>query len=185
MTRDSDDGTAGPFDGTPTLADDALLAPFREADDPVLTATEVRESVPFGGGLVTEGLQRLTSEGVLERKSVGDETVWWLPGYTETDEQRGPMPGATRDYEGGLPPHLENAISTLEAPDEHERAAVYATCYYLADRGPATAETLKSEVYPENPAGYDDPEEWWREAVRPALASLPEVEREDDEWRVE
>jgi hypothetical protein len=184
VSRDPQDGTPGPPDSTPTLADDALLTPFRETDDPVLTTTEVHESVLFGGSLVREGLERLASEGVLERKSVGDGTVWWLPGHTETDELHEPMPGVTYDYEVGLSQHLENAISTLDAPDERERAAVYAVCYYLADRGPATPETLQQEVYSETPAEYDDPDEWWRESIRPALAALPNVECEDGEWQV-
>lgn len=178
MTRDLDDGV-------PTLADDALLRPFRDADDPVLTTEEVRDSVPFGSGPTEEGLARLASEGVLERKPVGDEAVWWLPGHTDTDERRGPMPGATREYEGGLPQRLENAIATLDAPDEPERAAVYATCYYLSESGPASPATLREEVYPEHDAGYDDAERWWSECVRPSLAALPGVERDDGAWRLD
>lgn len=169
-----------PHDGPPTLADDALLAPFREADDPVLTAEEVCNSVPFGPGPTEDGLVRLTSEGVLERKAVGGESVWWLPGHTATDERRGPMPGATRE-EGGLPQQLENAIATLKAPDEPERAAVYAVCYYLAENGPASPKTLREKVYPEHAADYDDAEQWWNSCIRPELAALPGVERDDGE----
>lgn len=179
MTRDLDDGV-------PTLADDALLTPFREADDPVLTAEEVRDSVPFGRVPTEEGLARLASEGVLERKSVGDEAVWWLPGHTETSERRGPMPGSTRAYEGGLPLELENAISTLQAPDERERAAIYAACYYLAEYGPASPATLREAVYPDHQADYEDAEQWWNSSIRPALAALPGVERgEDGDWRLD
>jgi hypothetical protein len=184
VTRDSHDGARGPTDAAPTLADDALLTPFREADEPVLTTGEVRESVPFGGGPTAEGLDRLAAEGVLERKSVGDEAVWWLPGYTATDERRGPMPGATHEYEGGLSSQLENEISTLDAPDERERAAVYAACYYLSEYGPASPETLRAEVFPQNAGGYDDPDRWWRECVRPALAALSGVERDGEKWRI-
>lgn len=182
MNRDS-------HGGPPTLADDALLAPFREADDPVLTAEEVCDSVPFGPGPTEDGLRRLASEGVLERKAVGGEAVWWLPGHTETDERRGPMPGTTREYENGLPQQLENAIATLDAPDEPERAAVYAVCYYLAENGPATPETLREEVYPEHAAGYEDAEQWWNSCIRPELAALPGLKRENGEddgaWRLD
>lgn len=184
MTRDSDGVPPGPADGPPSLADDALLGAFREADDPVLTTDEVRDAVPFGRGPTVEGLERLTTEGVVERKPVGDGSVWWLPGHTGTDERRGPMPGATVDYEGGLSRRLENAISTLSTPDERERAAVYAACYFLWRRGPASPERLRSEVYPDQPAGYDDAESWWRDSVRPALAALAGVEREGDRWRL-
>jgi hypothetical protein len=182
MTRDSDDVTPGQSDGPPSLADDALLGAFRETDDPVLTTDEVRGSVPFGRAPTVEGLERLSAEGVVERKPVGDGSVWWLPGYTATDERRGPMPGSTHEYEGGLSRHLENAISTLSAPDEHERAAVYAVCYFLSRRGPVSSETLRREVYPDHAAGHDDAESWWRDSVRPALAALSGIEWEDDQW---
>lgn len=187
MTRDSEDSAppTDPANGPPSLADDALLAPFRQTDDPVLTTAEVGDSVPFRRVLTVEGLDRLASEGVLECKQVGDGTVWWLPGYTETNERRGPMPGATREYEGGLPPELENAISMLSAPSEPERAAVYATCHYLSEHGPASPETLRDEVYVDNPAESDDAESWWRQCIRPALAALAGVEQNEDEWRLD
>lgn len=172
-----------PHDTAPALADDALLTPFRESTDPVLTTDEVCDRVALGRGPTEEGLDRLVGEGVLERKPVGEGTVWWLPGYTETEAHRGPMPGATRES-GGLPQPVENAISTLDAPDERERAAVYAVCYYLLERDSASPETLREEVYPDHDAGYDDAAEWWNGAVRPALAALPNVTCENGEWRL-
>ncbi|NHN59588.1 MULTISPECIES: hypothetical protein [Halorussus] len=184
MTRDSNDAPPGERDSGPTLADDVLLAPLRETDDPVLTTGEVSDTVPFGRRSTAEGLERLAGEGVVERKSVGDGAVWWLPGHTDTNERRGPMPGATREYDGGLSTRLENAISTLSVPDERERGAVYAACYFLSEYGPANPETLRAEVYANYPAGHDDAESWWTEAIRPALAALDEVERDGDEWRI-
>ncbi|MFC7079663.1 hypothetical protein [Halorussus caseinilyticus] len=92
--------------------------------------------------------------------------------------------GAAHDYEGGLSRRLENAISTLSAPDERERVAIYAVCYYLSEYGPATPETLRNEVYPTDTGGHDDAESWWSECVRPALAALEEVELDGDEWRI-
>ncbi|WP_137285067.1 hypothetical protein [Halorussus salinisoli] len=185
MTRDSNDSTLDAREGIPSLADDALLAPFRETDDPVLTTEEVRDTVSFGRIPTAEELERLASEGVLERKSVGDETVWWLPGHTGTDERSGPRPGTAYKYEGGLSRQLENEISTLSAPNERERAAIYATCYYVSEYGPATPETLREEVYPTYPAGHDDAETWWNTCIRPALAALSSVERDDGEWRID
>lgn len=187
MTPDPENSTPtpGPAGGPPSLADDALLAPFREADDPVLTTEEVGDSVPFRRAHTVEGLERLVSEGVLERKQVGDGTVWWLPGHTETEARRGPMPGATHEYESGLPPELENAIWTLSDPDESERAAIYATCHYLSEHGPASAEMLRDEVFPDHSAGYDDPESWWNECIRPALAALAGTKHAEGEWRLE
>ncbi|WP_435175416.1 hypothetical protein [Halorussus sp. AFM4] len=184
MTSDANDAPPGERGGGPTLADDALLAPLRETDDPVLTTGEVSDTVPFGRRATAEGLERLASEGVVERKSVGDGAVWWLPGHTDTNERRGPMPGATREYDGGLSTGLENAISTLSVPDERERGAVYATCYFLAEYGPAAPEKLRAEVYPNYPAGHDDAASWWTETIRPAIGALDGVERDGDAWRV-
>jgi len=183
VTRDSD----APRDESPevsALADDELLAPFRESDDPVLTTEEVGGAVPYRRRATAAGLDRLATEGLLERKSVDGETVWWLPGHTATESRGEPMPGKAQEYEGGLPRRLENAISTLSAPDEPERAAVYATCYYLAEEGPATGEELRSAVYPDYAAGYDDADEWWSVCVRPSLAALSAVERTEAGWRL-
>lgn len=183
MTRDSD----APRDESPevsSLADDELLAPFRNSSDPVLTTEEVGGSVSSRRRATAEGLARLASEGVLECKSVDGEKIWWLPGHTETESRGGPMPGKAREYEGGLPKRLENAISTLSVPDEPERAAVYATCYYLADENPATGDELRSAVYPDCPADHDDADEWWTTCVRPSLAALSGVERTETGWRL-
>jgi hypothetical protein len=186
VTRDSDESAlpTEPAEGPPSLADDSLLAPFRETDDPVLTTEEIGDSVPFRRVPTVEGLERLASEGVLERKEVSEGTVWWLPGHTETEQRRGPMPGATREYEGGLPLSLENEISTLSAPNERERAATYAVCHYLAERGSTSAEALRDEVHPDHAAGYEDADSWWHECIRPALSALTGVERAEGSWRL-
>ena len=172
-------------DAAPALADDALLAPFREAEAPVLTTDEVRDAVSLDRRTTVEALRRLLHEGVLERKTVGDDAVWWLPGHTETEGSPEPMPGASREREGGLPQELETEIGALDAPDERERAAIYAVCYALSEDGPATLAGLRSDVYPEHPGGYDDDQEWWAACVRPALAAISEVVCDDGEWRVE
>lgn len=171
-------------ESAPALADDALLVPFRESADPVLTARQVADNVVLDRDVVEDALERLARDGVLEHKTAGDERVWWLPGHTATEASRGPKPGATRD-EGGLPQPIENAISTLDSPDERERAAIYAVCYYLLERGATTPETIRRDVYPDHEAEYDDSADWWREAVRPALAALPVVSRTDGEWRLD
>lgn len=172
-------------DAAPALADDALLAPFRETEAPVLTTDEVRDAVSLDRRTTVEALRRLLHEGVLERKTVGDDAVWWLPGHTDTEGTPEPMPGASREREGGLPRELETEIGALDAPDECERAAVYEVCYALHEDGPASPETLRAEVYSEHSAGYDDEREWWSDCVRPALTDVSAVVRDDGEWRVD
>lgn len=172
-------------DAAPPLADDALLAPFREAEAPVLTTEEVRDAVSLDRRTTVEELRRLLHEGVLERKTVGDDAVWWLPGHTDTEGSTEPMPGASREREGGLPQRLETEIGSLDAPNERERAAIYAACYALFEEGPASPAALRSAVYPEQPAGYDDEREWWTGCVRPALTDVSGVVRDGSEWRVD
>ena len=176
MTREANDSV-------PSLADDALLAPFREREDPVLTTDELLASLPFGGPAVRETLERLNTEGVLERKSVGDGEVWWLPGHTSTDERAEPMAGMAQQTTS-IPRELETAIQALDGIDERQRAAIYATCHFLYGEESADAATIQSRVYPDQPADYDDPERWWTECVRPALADLPGVEQVDGGWRL-
>ena len=173
-----------PHDQAPGLADDALLAPFREREDPVLTTDEVIESVPYGRGAARKGLERLNEVGTLERKAVGDDAVWWLPGYTDTESSRGPMAGSHPDS-GGLPNEVETAIHTLESVDERERSAIYAACYFVYSEGPVAEATLRGRVYPTQSAGYDDESAWWNDCVRPAFEALPVVECADGTWRVQ
>ncbi|WP_158055798.1 hypothetical protein [Halorussus halophilus] len=175
--------TPNPHDNAPGLADDALLAPFRERNDPVLTTDEVVDSVPFGRGAAREALDRLNEAGTIERKAVGDDAVWWLPGYTETERGRAPMAGSHPDS-SGLPRNVETAIHTLESIDERERSAIYAACHFLHSDGPVDETTLKERVYPEQSASYSDETEWWDECIRPAFDALPGVEFADGEWRL-
>lgn len=172
-------------DAAPALADDALLAPFRETETPVLTTDEVRDAVSLDRRTTVEELRRLLHEGVLERKTVGDDAVWWLPGHTETEGNPEPMPGASRERDGGLPRQLETEIGALDAPDERERAAIYAACYALFEDGSASPTALRSAVYPDHAAGYDDEQEWWTACVRPALAAVSGIVRDDGEWRID
>lgn len=171
-------------DSAPTLAADAVLAPFRERDDPVLTTEELLSSLPFGDPAVRESLQRLNAKGVLERKTVGDEAVWWLPGHTGTDERVEPMAGASRRTDG-LSRRLETAIQMLEDIDERERAAIYEACHFLHQHGPTTEETLRERVYPQHSGGYENENRWWTDCVRPAFDALPGVERTDEGWRLD
>lgn len=172
-----------PHDNAPGLADDALLAPFRERDDPVLTTDEVVESVPFGRGVARESLARLNEAGTLERKAIGDDAVWWLPGYTETESGRAPMAGSHPES-SGLPREIETAIHTLESVNERQRSAIYAACHFLDSDGPVDEQTLREQVYPKQSAEYPDEATWWEDCIRPAFDALPSIECADGKWRL-
>lgn len=69
----------------PRVSDDELLAIFREAREPVLTASEVAEGLPIGRRAVHKRLRDLEARGELKSKKVGGRSaVWWAPGHTST-----------------------------------------------------------------------------------------------------
>jgi len=62
------------------MTDDEILSIFVNADDPVLTATEIAEQTDLTRQAIRRRLQQLRdNDGVLERKNVGSRAVvWWL-----------------------------------------------------------------------------------------------------------
>ena len=72
----------------PTVSDEEILAVFKKAEDPVLMADEVAESLPIGRRAVYNRLRSLEEQGYLQSKKTGARsTVWWYPGYTTTDKE--------------------------------------------------------------------------------------------------
>ncbi|OYR56477.1 HTH domain-containing protein [Halorubrum halodurans] len=72
----------------PTVSDEEILTVFVNAEDPVLMADEIAESLPIGRRAVYNRLRSLEEEGVLKSKKTGARsTVWWYPGYTDTKRQ--------------------------------------------------------------------------------------------------
>ncbi|WP_318257373.1 helix-turn-helix transcriptional regulator [Halosegnis longus] len=76
-----DSDSPGP---TPTDTDEDILDVLRNADDPVLTTTEVAEHLSIGRRATLNRLQDLQQDGHLQSKKTGAKsTVWWL---TEVDD---------------------------------------------------------------------------------------------------
>jgi len=70
----------------PTVSDEEIMAVFVNAEDPVLMADEVAESLPIGRRAVYNRLRSLEKQGVLQSKKTGARsTVWWYPGETSTE----------------------------------------------------------------------------------------------------
>ena len=71
----------------PKVSDEEILAVFERAEDPVLMADEVAESLPIGRRAVYNRLRSLEEQEILKSKKTGARsTVWWLPGHTSTEE---------------------------------------------------------------------------------------------------
>jgi Mn-dependent DtxR family transcriptional regulator len=62
----------------PTVSDDEILRLFTETEDPILSATEVADSLPIGPRGTHTRLKKLHDRGLLERKSVGQGMAYWL-----------------------------------------------------------------------------------------------------------
>jgi predicted ArsR family transcriptional regulator len=72
----------------PRVLDEEILAVFREAEDPVLIASEVAEHLPIGRRGVYDRLEKLEERGAVTSKKVGGRaTVWWSPGDTMTSAE--------------------------------------------------------------------------------------------------
>lgn len=79
-----------------------------------------------------------------------------------------------------------DAMDLPGTPDQQaeRREALRAAYHYLRDGINARKDDVTTDVFPDHPAGYDDPDDgWWQQVVRPGLVALPDVERQDDEWR--
>lgn len=72
----------------PQVTDEEILAVFRKAEDPFLTATEIAEELPIKRRGIYNRLKSLEEDGVLRSKKVGGRTTgWWYPGHTATEKE--------------------------------------------------------------------------------------------------
>ena len=67
-----------------TISDEEILRVFEDADDPVLSTTDVATEIEFSNSGAGDRLHPLADSGYLERKEVGRTLIWWL---TEAGEE--------------------------------------------------------------------------------------------------
>lgn len=76
MADDQPRSKSGEFEDKVTEND--ILALFKEADAPVLTAAEIAEQLPLTRQAVNYRLKQLQEQGLVGRKEVGARAVvWW------------------------------------------------------------------------------------------------------------
>ncbi|MEZ3162315.1 winged helix-turn-helix domain-containing protein [Halorubrum sp. RMP-47] len=64
----------------PTVSDEEILYVFQQSSDPVLTTSEVAEEIGIGRRGAFDRLRKLTEDGSLEMKKIGETgAVWWSP----------------------------------------------------------------------------------------------------------
>lgn len=81
-----------------------------------------------------------------------------------------------------------DAIETFDPPgtavdQERNREALRAAYLYLRKRNSADREDFTTDVYPEHPGTYEEPDSWWQEVISPGLQAVSDVEMRDEEWR--
>lgn len=64
--------------GGKDVSDEALLNSFRRSSQPFLKTSEVEESVTIGRRAVQKRLNKLEEEGRIEKKEIGQASLWWL-----------------------------------------------------------------------------------------------------------
>lgn len=81
-----------------------------------------------------------------------------------------------------------DAIETFDPPgtpaeQERKREALRAAYTYLQKRKSADRVDFETDVFPEHPSAYEEPDAWWQEVIKPGLGAVSDVEARDDEWR--
>lgn len=156
----------------PRVSDDDLLAVFTNADDPVLTATEIAEKVPIGKRAVLKRLAILDEQDAVESKHVGARArVWWSTTAAPS--------GGTDPVADDIDELARAAVDELGKSWSDDALAVrvdaLAAAYqYLRDQESASKSDFTDNVYPEHSAGYGTPDgAWWRSLIRPGLEEMP------------
>lgn len=96
---------------TETVTAERVLEAVRDADDPVVTASEVGTTIGFSADAVRRKLDELHERDEIERKVVGDDaTVWWV---------RRPLDAALNESEAGtILARLSNELDTTISLDD-------------------------------------------------------------------
>jgi CTP-dependent riboflavin kinase len=62
----------------PDTTDREILSIFANSDEPVLSTTEIADTLSYSQGGTYKRLQQLGEEGLLRSKMIGDSKAWWL-----------------------------------------------------------------------------------------------------------
>lgn len=145
------------------------------------TAEALAADVDRSPDAIEERLVHLADNGLV--RDAGDDT------YALTRSGRRVLLSSSDEYEDeeiDVPAGVERSISALALRPDAEKAVRNAFSF-LQKWDEATASEIKDGVFSEKSAGMDDPDEWWDDLIRDALASLPGVEPPENggRWRYE
>ncbi|WP_135822857.1 hypothetical protein [Halostella litorea] len=156
----------------PTLTDDDVEV-LRALADGAAEPPAVAEAA--GVGDATARLDALADAGLVRAAADGYR-------LTDSGERLLASPGdGSADASMDAPPAVEAALDDMDLrPDQADAVAnAYA---FLRHWGDASRVEVVDAVFSEHPLGYADADDWWDGAVRDALAALPGIERDGDDW---
>jgi DNA-binding Lrp family transcriptional regulator len=164
---------------TPTITDDDAAILEYLADGPA-ERVDIADAVGQGDAETAERLDGLIEGGLVREV----EDVYEI---TDSGERLLAAPAdGTADSRVDTPPAVDEAIDEMDLAPDHAEAVEDAFAF-LRFWGEATAAEVRDAVYSENPLAYADAESWWDEAIRDALADLPDIdppaETDDGAWR--
>ncbi|WP_323192789.1 hypothetical protein [Halostella sp. PRR32] len=165
---------------TPTISDDDASILEYLADGAAESAA-IADAVGQDEGETAERLDGLIEGGLVREAEDGYE-------ITDSGERLLAAPGdSTADSRVDTPPAVDEAIDEMDLAPDHAEAIEEAFAF-LRHWGEASRAEVIDAVYSENPLEYADAESWWDEAIRDALATLPDIEppdasNEDRTWR--
>lgn len=117
--------------------------------------------------------------------ATGSETP---PQQEETPPESQPAPTEQPSGPEATEESPIDAIETFDPPGsstnrERKREALRAAYRYLRTHDSAESDDFKTDVFPNHPAAYEDPNDWWQEVISSGLEVVPDVAVQDDEWR--
>lgn len=104
--------------------------------------------------------------------TLGD-TQWKYTGDFTGDEPD--VDGRVHQLKSGRYSSVKQALERNSLNND-ERSAIKATLTFLQNRGVATEQEIRTAVFTEYPAGYDNASVWWTNLVRDILAGLACIE---------
>ena len=102
-----------------SVDDETILEVLRSNDAPRMTTTEVAGHLPVTRGTTRSRLQALVDDDLLERKTEGNNVVWWLP---ERTDELDAWEAEQATGAGDEPTEATADESTEAMPEEHADA---------------------------------------------------------------
>lgn len=145
----------------------------RVLDDYEDTGDDIEEHEQLGQNPPTSSADQST-DGAVE---TSDEAPMKHTAPTSSERSR----QLAFDSDDRLEDDVEHAILDLDMSTGASRKkwipALKAAYRYLSECEQASKQDFIDDVYPDDQAGYDNEETWWRNVIRPGLTELPRVEK--------